>query len=96
VQSSHSLIDFVITYPAESRQWHNDSNHLCQLAAKDEYSLEVISQKAKELGMKVVKFYEPDLDNCLTAIALEPSQQARKLVQKLPLMLKEVLNEKET
>ena len=34
------------------------------------------------------KFYEPDLDNDLTAIAIEPSSRARRLVSSLPLMLK--------
>ena len=34
------------------------------------------------------KFYEPDLDNDLTAIAIEPSSKARRMVSSLPLMLK--------
>jgi len=77
----------VIQYPSESRQWHFESNYLCSLSIKDEYSLEVLSQKALELGIKVVKFYEPDLDGALTAICLEPSEKTRKLTSKLPLML---------
>jgi hypothetical protein len=36
-------------------------------------------------------FYEPDLDNQLTAIAIEPTDNARKLVSNLPLLLKEYI-----
>jgi hypothetical protein len=48
-------------------------------------------------GIYMSKFYEPDLANELTAIAIEPSSRARRVVSSLPLLLKncreEVTNE---
>lgn len=83
------MIDFVIKYPGQSRQWHQDSNYLAQLSCKDENELEELAKKAELKGIKVVRFYEPDIDNQLTAIALEPSDESRRLTSSLPLMLKE-------
>lgn len=88
VQSTHSAIDFVMKYPRESYEWHKNSNFLCQLAAKDEWELEEYAQKAESLGLKIIKFFEPDLENTLTSIAIQPSEITKKLVRKLPLMLK--------
>ncbi len=45
------------------------------------------------MGIVISKFYEPDLRNELTAIALEPSKEARKVVSSLPLMLKDYRKE---
>lgn len=33
-------------------------------------------------------FYEPDLDNAITAIAVEPSDKSRRLLANLPLALR--------
>jgi hypothetical protein len=45
-------------------------------------------KKAEERGIKVLAFREPDLENQLTAIALEPTEASRKLISNLPKMLK--------
>jgi len=45
-------------------------------------------EKINQKGIRVSKFYEPDMMNELTSIALEPSIKARKLVSSLPLLLK--------
>jgi len=37
-------------------------------------------------------FFEPDIGNQLTAIALEPSERAGKLTSNLPLALKDLTN----
>jgi hypothetical protein len=89
VQSSHAAIDFIMKYPAESHQWHSQSNYLCQLSCENEFELEQIAKKAEEKGIKVVRFFEPDLNNELTAIAIEPHEQTKRIVSHLPLMLKE-------
>lgn len=46
-------------------------------------------EKAIAKGIKVVPFYEPDMDNQLTAICLEPCEQSRKITSSFPLMLKQ-------
>ena len=74
-------------YPAESHQWFSDSNYLWQCACKDEFELEALAQKAEKAGLKIVRFFEPDINDQLTAISIEPSEQTRKLVRHLPKML---------
>lgn len=88
VQSCHAAIDFIIKFPAEARQWHLESNYLCQLALPNELELEQFAQKAESKGIKVIRFYEPDIDNQLTAICLEPCEATRKITSSIPLMLK--------
>ena len=51
--------------------------------------LETLSYKAKERNINIVEFREPDLNNQLTAICLEPSIEAKKLCSSIPLALKE-------
>lgn len=87
VQSTHAAINFTQKYPAETHQWFTTSNYLWQCACKDEFELEGLAQKAEKLGLKIVRFFEPDINNQLTAIAIEPGEQTRKLVRNLPKML---------
>jgi len=49
--------------------------------------------KAKQRGIEYIEFYEPDINNELTAIALEPGEKSKKLISNLPLMLKGYNNE---
>lgn len=45
---------------------------------------------AKTQELDCAAFYEPDINNELTAIAIAPSKLAQKLTSGLPLALKEV------
>lgn len=75
-------------YPAESRKWFKESNYLAQLSIENENELERLAQKIEDSGLKIARFYEPDIGNELTAVAIEPSLQTKKMVSKLPLMYK--------
>lgn len=88
VQSSHALIDFIMKHPEVARDWHENSNYLGQFSVADENDLGMLMEKAIGKGIKVVPFYEPDLNDELTAIALEPSLESRRITSSLPLMLK--------
>lgn len=88
-QCTHAAIEFIMKYPGESHEWYTQSNYLCQLSVENEQELEQLALKAESKGIKVVRFHEPDLNNELTAITLEPSDEARRLTSNLPLMLKE-------
>jgi len=59
------------------------------LSVKDEKSLYQYIHKFQNKGLKFTPFYEPDINNQLTAITVEPSEIARKICSKLPLALKE-------
>jgi len=60
------------------------------LSVEDEERLFLCLEKFKHYNLKTTAFREPDIDNQLTAIAVEPSERTRKLTSKLPLALKEI------
>ncbi len=90
VPSSHCMIDFILKYPTIAKEWHERSNYLAQLSVSTERDLYDLLEKAERKGIKVVPFYEPDLDGELTAITFEPTEASKKLCSSLPLMLKEL------
>jgi hypothetical protein len=58
------------------------------LEAKDEDHLKELIKIFKERMLLVTVFREPDLDNSITSIAVEPSSTTQKLTSKLPLLFK--------
>lgn len=86
VQAAHALRAFVSEHENLEREWFTASNHLAILSTRDELSLVEIAKKAAKRGLKVSRFHEPDRDNELTAIALEP--RAKKILRGLPLALR--------
>jgi len=89
VQSSHAAIQFVFDHPVISKKWFTISNYLIFLSVKTEPDLLALVEKFKQHGLVYSTFHEPDLDNALTAVTVEPSDNARKIVSGLPLLLKE-------
>jgi len=61
---------------------------------ENEERLFLCLEKFKYYGLKTTEFREPDIENQLTAIAIEPGELTRKLTKKLPLALKEINYEK--
>ncbi|MBO0823932.1 MAG: hypothetical protein J2P27_08745 [Actinobacteria bacterium] len=55
------------------------------VAALDELGLARLRADAMSAGLRVISFQEPDLNDALTALALEPA--AGRLVARLPLAL---------
>lgn len=88
-QSTHAAIDFQHKYPGISKQWQNNSNYLVCLSANNESDLIKYISKAKERNIKFCAFYEPDINNQLTAVAFEPTSESKKLCSNLSLALKE-------
>ena len=88
VQGMHAAINFQHEYPEISKSWFNISNYLAFLSTKDENSLQALLNKFQHKGLKFSAFYEPDINNQLTAIALEPGEISRKITSHLPLALK--------
>ena len=60
------------------------------MSVENEEQLLLYLEKIKYRGIKHTVFREPDIDNQLTAIAIEPGERSRKLTRKLPLALKEI------
>jgi hypothetical protein len=55
------------------------------LVAEDELALGRILADARDTGVRVAPFYEPDLDGALTALAIGPA--GYRLTARLPLAL---------
>lgn len=75
-----------MTYPDLTRDWHKQSQTLVLLSARDESTLEALSELLGSKGYTHLKFREPDLSDALTAIAAEPA--AAECFRSLPLALR--------
>lgn len=85
VQACHAMREFVREHPEVDRAWYDNSNHLALLAVANEEALNLLLRRAQRRGVRFSLFREPDRDNELTALALEP--EARRLCRDLPLAL---------
>lgn len=94
VQATHAAINFIFEHPGRAGSWFEDSNYLVLLAVDDEKSLKELIKKCNLNNIKVTIFKEPDIENQITAIAIEPGLKSQKLVSKLPLLFK--INHNET
>lgn len=93
IQASHAAIEFIYEHPELAHEWYNISKYLVFLSVNNQEELLELSDKLSWKDILFSKFYEPDLDNELTAIALEPSSRARRVVSSIPLLLKEYRKE---
>lgn len=87
VQGQHALAEFMITFPGTAKEWHENSNYLGFLSIPNEASLIELADRAVRKDLRVAWFREPDLDNQVTAIAIEPGSKSKKLCSRLKLAL---------
>ena len=90
VQASHSIAYFAIEHREEFERWHETSQYMVSLGAKDENHLKELIKKADKKGIKISIFIEPDIGNEITSITLEPREASRKLTSSLPKIMKEL------
>ncbi len=88
VQSAHAAINFTFEHPGRAGPWWRNSNYLVLLETTDEQSLLNIIEQCEFFELKHSVFREPDIDNQITAIAIEPSPLTQKLVRKIPILFK--------
>jgi hypothetical protein len=86
-QSCHVAFTFGKQFPDISNIWQNESNYLVILSVKNEYELNKLIEKAILKNIKFSIFREPDINNQVTAIALEPGIHTKKLCSRLKLAL---------
>lgn len=79
VQAGHAVAQFLIDHPDDD--WNND--YLIYVKVKDEERLKIWNMKLKDKGAKTAPFYEPDLNNQMTALASRFKDEKRI---KLPLL----------
>lgn len=90
LQGCHAAIEFQHEHPEIAKEWNINSKYLIFLSVENEIELQKLLRKIQFKELKYSMFFEPDIGNQLTAIALEPGQTSEKLVSNLPLMLKEL------
>jgi len=84
-QAAHAAIEFALSYPLLTADWHASSGVLVLLAAPGELELGRIRVDVAAAGLRAAPFHEPDLDGALTAIAVEPA--GWRFLARLPAML---------
>lgn len=87
VQSAHALTDAILKYPKDALEWHRKSNTLVMLSVKNEAALIEIEEDLKNMNVNFVSFREPDIGEELTAIAVLPSEEAKKYCKRFKLAL---------
>lgn len=85
-QACHALMSFASEHPVTANFWHHKSNNLVVLQVPDESCLLHLAGRAQDEGVEHSVFREPDFDNTVTAVALEPA--GRRLVSSLALALR--------
>lgn len=89
-QSCHALRQFIDEHSEIDKQWFERSNYLAVLSVRNEQELLDLIDKASRKDLKYSIFFEPDLKYEITAIALEPGKESKKLCGKLKLALKDL------
>ncbi len=88
-QSAHALAEFSNEHFSLYQDWYSFSKAITLLAVKNEDELKYLISRLSEKGIPFSVFIEPDVNNQVTAIAIAPSLEAKKLCSSIPLALKE-------
>lgn len=89
-QAVHAAIGHCLANPEATRKWHDESNYLVIVSARDEdHLVDLIDRGIRRYGLKPTVFREPDLNNEITAVVFEPGPAASRLCSSLPLALRE-------
>ena len=92
VQSIHSAVDFIYQFANDPivQSWKQNSNYIVAVAAKDETGLKDLIHQLQIKNIKHTVFIEPDIEDQITSVCLEPTSVALKSVSHLPLALKAI------
>lgn len=91
-QLVHAAYSFQKEYSNIQDVWYNISNYVALLSCENEQSLKDLISKANLKGIKYSAFTEPDLNDSLTSIVLEPCEETSKMCSSLQLAFKEYNN----
>jgi hypothetical protein len=73
-------------HPVVANYWYLKSNNLVLLQVPNEECLKHLASRAEDAGVDHSVFREPDFDDTVTAVAIEPA--GARLVSSLPLALR--------
>jgi hypothetical protein len=84
-QAVHVAQTFGQKFRRIEQKWMKSSNTIVILQVEDENHLKELLVKAQESKIRCLGFYEPDWQNQLTAICLEPGDKTNALTKELGL-----------
>jgi len=85
-QSCHALINFREQHELLAKQWIKNSNYIIILEADLNIIYDLLSN-AEKYSIVHSWFNEPDMNNEITSIVLEPCEKSKKICQNLKLAL---------
>lgn len=91
-QATHAALLFAQEFPQIYEKWSKDP-YLALLSVKNEQELHNLISKLEKSKIKFSVFREPDINNQVTAICIEPSEASRKATSSLPTMLRDIRTE---
>ena len=91
-QSIHSSAQFIFEYPHIAQKWFSNP-YLAVLSVENESELKQLIQRLENSKLKYSVFRESDIDDQITSICIEPSEETRRITSSLPLLLKEYKSE---
>lgn len=92
-QAIHGAVKFCYEHRTIMDYWYVKSNNVVLLAVPNEAALKHLASRAEDAGFAVSVFREPDFDNTVTSITIEPD--GYKLVSNLPLALRPAPKQKQ-
>lgn len=89
MQTAHAVADFAIEHSEQFKAWQKGSNYLCCLCVETEESIKGLIEELKFFNIKHTVFKEPDIDNQITAVAVEslPEKLHKKFFKNLKLTM---------
>jgi hypothetical protein len=84
-QIAHVVADYMIAHPNAAKNWHDISNSIIVLEAPDARALSELQDNARDKGLTVTEFREPDLADEITALAFSPSDETKRFLSNLRL-----------
>lgn len=90
-QLVHGMATFAREYPSTFEAWERTDNVVVCITVPDCAALEELAAKAEELsetsenGLAISRFREPDIEDQLTCIVLEPIGVFQEICKGLPL-----------
>jgi peptidyl-tRNA hydrolase len=82
-QSVHAAHQFAVDHPDLFARWFRESNTIVIVNAPNETALETLRIRAIERGIPMSSFMDEDLGTAVTALALGPGKEAKRLCQPL-------------
>jgi hypothetical protein len=85
----HAAFEFSDSHPDLVGPWLRESNFLVVVSVPNEAALYDLITAARSRGITACGVREPDVNDEITAVALEPGDVAARLCSSLPLALRE-------